>query len=147
MKVTWNWLSEFVDIAMSPAALAERLTMAGLEVESIEERGRDLSAVVCAEIVRVRPHPDGDGLSICDLRTADDAVATVVCGAQNVHASARVAYAPPGATLPGRQPIAAADIRGVHSAGMMCSAAELGTECEVTQGPKGPQAANVKVIR
>ena len=127
MKVTWNWLSEFVDIELSPAQLAERLTMAGLEVEGIEERGRDLFEVVCAEIVRVRPHPDGERLTVCDVRTAADAVVTVVCGAPNVHAGARVAYAPPGAVLPGNRRIAAADIRGVHSAGMLCSEAEIGT--------------------
>src|SRR5262245_31702586 len=98
MKITKNWLAEFVDLDVPLAALAERLTMSGLEVESIEEQGRELADIVCAEIIRVRPHPQADRLSVCELRTAGDAMATVVCGAPNLDAGARVAYAPPGAT-------------------------------------------------
>ncbi len=126
MKVTWNWLAEFVDLQLPVAQVAELLTMAGLEVESIEQSGRELADVVCAEVVRIQPHPDGDRLSICEVRTGPDATRTVVCGAPNVQAGRRVAYAPPGATLPGGQHIAAAEIRGISSAGMLCSAAELG---------------------
>ena len=105
MKVTWNWLAEFVELQLPVADVAEILTMAGLEVESIEESGRELADVVCAEIVRVRPHPNADRLSVCDVRTGAEATWTVVCGAANVQAGSRVAYAPPDATLPGGRPI------------------------------------------
>jgi phenylalanyl-tRNA synthetase beta chain len=125
MKVTWNWLAEFVDMDLPLAPLADRLVMAGLEIESIEERGRELSDVLCAEIVQVRPHPHAEQLSVCDVRTRGDAIATVVCGAPNVHAGSRVAFVPAGATLPGGRYIAATEIRGVASAGMLCSEAEL----------------------
>jgi phenylalanyl-tRNA synthetase beta chain len=137
MKVTWNWLSEFVDMEMPLAPLAERLTMSGFEVESVEERGRDLRDVVCAEIAQVRPHPQAERLTVCDLRTAGDGIVTVVCGATNLRAGHRVAYVPPGSTLPGNRTIAAAEVRGVASAGMLCSEAELGL---------GPDAAGVLIL-
>jgi phenylalanyl-tRNA synthetase beta chain len=138
MKVTWNWLSEFVDMEMPLARLAERLTMSGFEVESIDECGRELRDVVCAEIVGVRAHPQAERLRLCDVRVAGDAGATVVCGAPNLHAGDRVAYAPPGSTLPGHRSIAAADIRGVASAGVLCSEAELGL---------GTDASGILILR
>jgi phenylalanyl-tRNA synthetase beta chain len=126
MKVTWNWLREFVALELRLPQLAERLTMAGFEVESIEESGRELSAVVCAEIVQVRPHPDADRLSVCDVRATDDTTVQVVCGAPNLRAGDRVAYAPPGSSLPGDRRISTTEVRGLASAGMLCSEAELG---------------------
>jgi len=125
MKVTWNWLAEFVEMTLPLERLAERLTLAGLEIESIEDRGRELADVCCAEIVQVRPHPHAERLSVCDVRTRGDAIAAVVCGAPNVRAGARVCHAPPGAMLPGGRRIEATEIRGVASAGMLCSEAEL----------------------
>jgi phenylalanyl-tRNA synthetase beta chain len=125
MKVTWNWLAEFVELNLPLERLAERLTLAGLEIESIEERGRELADVRCAEVVQVRPHPNAERLSVCDVRSGGDAIATVVCGAPNVRAGTRVCHAPPGATLPDGRRIEAAEIRGVASAGMLCSEAEM----------------------
>jgi phenylalanyl-tRNA synthetase beta chain len=130
MRVTWNWLAEFVDLQAAVAEVAEVLTMGGLEVESIEDTGRELADVVCAEIVRVQPHPNADRLSVCDVRTGSEATWTVVCGAANVRAGNRVAYAPPGATLPGGRSIATTEVRGTSSAGMLCAAAELGIGAE-----------------
>jgi len=126
MKVTWNWLVEFVDIQLTEAQLAERLAMSGLEVESIDKSGRDLAGILCAEIVRVAPHPEGNRLHVCEVRTGPDATWPVVCGASNVQAGSRVAYAPSGATLPDGRQISTAEIRGVSSAGMLCSESELG---------------------
>ena len=136
MKVTWNWLNEFVELNLPLERLAERLTLAGLEIESVEERGRELAAVRCAEVIEVRPHPRAERLSVCDVRTSD-AIVSVVCGAPNVRAGARVCYAPPGATLPGARPIAATEIRGVTSAGMLCSEAELAI---------GPDASGILIL-
>ena len=126
MKIAWNWLAEFVELTLPITQVAERLTMAGLEVESIEEIGDALSAVVCAEIVEVRPHPQAERLNVCTARTGPDTTCTVVCGAMNVQAGSRVAYAPPGCTLPDGRRLETADVRGVTSAGMLCSEAELG---------------------
>jgi phenylalanyl-tRNA synthetase beta chain len=132
MKVTRNWLAEFVDIDMPLAQLAERLAMAGFEVESITQHGRELSAVKCAEIVRVTPHPRAERLSICDVRAGTEGVVRVICGAPNVRAGERVPYAPPGTTLPGGDAITVAEIHGVASAGMLCSEAELGLGSEAS---------------
>jgi len=126
MKVTWNWLREFVDLDLPVQELAERLTMAGIEVESIEETGRDLAGVVCAELVRVHPHPHADRLSVCEVRPDGDTTVTVVCAAPNLRAGDRVAYAAPGSSLPQGKTITTAEVRGVASAGMLCSEVELG---------------------
>ncbi|HVM95356.1 MAG TPA: hypothetical protein VMT89_03150, partial [Candidatus Acidoferrales bacterium] len=124
MKVTWNWLADFVELTLTSGDLADRLDMAGLEVESIEPRGQELAEVRIAEVAAVRPHPQADRLKICDVYTSD-ALRTVVCGAPNVAEGQRVAYAPPGTKLPNCE-ITAQEIRGVLSAGMLCSEAELG---------------------
>lgn len=125
MKVTWNWLADFVELDRPLEAIVERLTMSGLEVDSVEERGRDIAGVRCAEVIETRPHPNTERLTVCDVRSAGEVV-TVVCGAPNVRAGLRAAYAPPGSSLPGGRRIEAAEIRGVASAGMLCSEAELG---------------------
>ncbi|HUM00570.1 MAG TPA: phenylalanine--tRNA ligase subunit beta, partial [Mycobacterium sp.] len=137
MKVTLNWLREFVDVDLSVSQLAERLTMAGLEVESIEETGRELAGVVCAELVRVLPHPQADRLTVCEVRPNNDTTVTVVCGATNLRAGDRIAYAAPGASLPGGRTITTAEVRGVSSAGMLCSEAELGV---------GPDASGLLIL-
>jgi phenylalanyl-tRNA synthetase beta chain len=137
MRVTWNWLAEFVDLELPVSQLADRLTMSGLEVEAIEERGRDCAGVICAEIVQVRPHPHAERLTVCQVRTGGDATVTVVCGAPNVQAGNRVAYAPPGAKLPGNRQITTAEIGDISSAGMLCSEAELGI---------GPDASRLLIL-
>jgi phenylalanyl-tRNA synthetase beta chain len=137
MKVTWNWLREFVDLDLSVAQLAERLTMAGLEVESIETTGGELAGVVCAELVRVHPHPQADRLSVCEIRPGGDTTVKVVCGATNLRAGDRVAYAAPGSSLPDGKAISTAEVRGVSSAGMLCSEAELGV---------GPDASGILIL-
>ncbi|HEX2660084.1 MAG TPA: phenylalanine--tRNA ligase subunit beta, partial [Polyangia bacterium] len=133
MKISFNWLSELVALPAGTtlAEVARRLTLAGLEVESIEARGREFSGVRVAEVRAVRPHPGADKLRIVRLRV--DASATpkqefeVVCGAPNVPPpGGRVAWAGPGAVLPGGFKIARKEIRGFDSPGMLCSEKELG---------------------
>lgn len=126
MKVTLNWMRELVDGELSAAEVATRLTDAGLEVEAVEERGRELDGVIAAEIVRIDPHPQAERLVVCEVRGGGGATHRVVCGARNMRAGDRVAWATPGTRLPGGQQIAAAEIRGVRSEGMLCSAVELG---------------------
>jgi len=125
MRVSCNWLREYVELTLEPEALAERLTMAGVTVDAIEYRGRDVSGVVVGEILEVRPHPRADRLKVCP---ADIGARTVqiVSGAPNLEAGARVALALPGAVLPGGRRIEAAEFRGERSEGMPCSARELG---------------------
>src|SRR5687767_1079940 len=103
MKVSFNWLRELVDLppGVTADSVGRALTLAGLEVESVERRGRDVAGVVVAEVRGKRPHPGSDKLSIVRVTTGGPEE-EVVCGAPNVPASGgKVAWAPPGATLPG----------------------------------------------
>jgi phenylalanyl-tRNA synthetase beta chain len=126
MKVPIGWLREFVPVTLDTAALCERLTLGGLAVDGYEEIGAEIRAVVIGEIISAAPHPHADRLTVCEVRTGPGPTITVVCGATNMKAGDRVAYAPPGSVLPGGRRIEAAVIRGVASAGMLCSPAELG---------------------
>lgn len=126
MRVTCNWLAEFVAMEWPLDRLTDRLTTAGFEVEAVEAWGRDLPDVVCVEVVRVEPHPRAEGLSVCAVRADDATLHTVVCGAPNVRVGMRVPWARPGAMLPDGRPVAALEVHGFASAGMLCSEAELG---------------------
>lgn len=125
MKVTYRWIREFVETDIAPAELADRLTMAGLEVERLESLGAPLRDVRVARVRSVRKHPQADRLSICEV---DDGrgVLSVVCGAPNVRAGAYVPLAPVGAMLPDGTEIRRAKLRGEVSEGMLLSEAELG---------------------
>lgn len=129
MKITLNWLRELVDVVLAPEELAEALIMAGLEVESIEERRPSWAAVEIAEVEHVASHPNADRLRLCQIRRAAETVA-VVCGASNMQAGDRVALAVPGTVLPDGRVIEQATIRGQRSHGMLCSVRELGLSDE-----------------
>src|SRR5215471_16214743 len=129
MKISFNWLRELVELppGVTADSVGERLTLAGLEVESIERRGRDLRGVVVAEVRGVRPHPAAEKLSIVRLSTGGSEEVDVVCGATNVPGpGGRVAWAAPGAVLPGARKIERKEVRGFSSPGMICSEVELG---------------------
>src|SRR6266851_6887202 len=123
MKVTRNWLREFVPIELSLDRLADRLAMAGLEVEGISEQGAE--SVTIAQIARIAPHPQSDHLVVCHVTTGGETM-PVVCGALNMKVGDKVALAPEGTTLPGGQQVERAEIRGQVSCGTLCSEAELG---------------------
>ncbi len=126
MKFTLSWLSTFVSIdGLDAAQLADRLTMLGLEVEAVEELYQGLDGILTARVTGVRPHPDADRLTLCDVDTGAETV-QVVCGAPNVRAGLVTAIALPGTTLPGGIKIRKAKVRGQQSLGMLCSARELG---------------------
>lgn len=125
MKISYNWLKEYIGADILPHELADKLTMIGLEVESIEELGKDIKGVVVAEIVSKEKHPNADRLSFCKVKT-DKGVHEIVCGANNMNAGDFVALALPGASLPKGINIEKTKIRGVTSEGMMCSEVELG---------------------
>lgn len=123
MKVTLNWLREFVAIELSLDRLADRLAMAGLEVDGIHEQGS--TPVKVAQIVRIDPHPQSDHLTVCQVTTGGETM-PVVCGANNMQVGDNVALAPEGTTLPGGQQVERVEIRGQLSCGMLCSERELG---------------------
>ncbi|MDQ6628705.1 MAG: phenylalanine--tRNA ligase subunit beta [Pseudomonadota bacterium] len=131
MQFPESWLREFCDPPLSTAALADKLTMAGLEVESTRPAAPPFHGVVVAHVVAVEPHPDADRLRICQVDAGDGRLSCIVCGAPNVRAGIRVPMAKVGAELPpatdGGEPfrIRLGKIRGVQSEGMLCSAREL----------------------
>ena len=125
MKVTYNWLKEFVDFDLSPEALADLLTMLGLEVEGMEKQGCGMDDVVVALVEEKRQHPNADKLSLCRVNNGRELL-DVVCGAQNFQQGDAVALAQIGATLPGDFKIKRSKIRGEESCGMLCSEKELG---------------------
>ena len=129
MIVTYNWLKEFVDFDMDPQPLADRLTMAGLEVEGMVATGAGLDSVIVARLESVAPHPDADRLTVCQVDTGSEVV-QVVCGATNHKTGDLIALAQPGTVLPGDFKIKKSKIRGQVSMGMLCSEKELGLSAE-----------------
>ena len=124
MKVSAQWLSEWVSLPLSHSALGERLTMAGLEVDSIKPVAPALRGITVARVVESMVHPQAGRLSVCRVEIGDG-FADVVCGAPNVRPGLVVAYAAPRTHLPDGRVIENAVIRDVASTGMLCSAAEL----------------------
>jgi len=125
MKFTLNWLKEYVDFDLTVEELCDRLTMLGLEVDSVTDLYRDLDGVRVARIDRVEPHPNAGKLSICDV-TVDGVTERVVCGAPNARPGLWTAFTPPGVTLPSGIIVKEAKIRGEVSRGMLCSEKDLG---------------------
>lgn len=126
MRVSFNWLKEFVDVPVSAEELAERLTLVGLTVETVEEPGRDISRVVTGRVTEIKPHPNADRLVVCMVDTGGGEEITVVTGADNMRVGDIVPVALEGARLAGGMVIKRAKLRGVSSNGMMCAADELG---------------------
>jgi phenylalanyl-tRNA synthetase beta chain len=126
VKITYSWLNEYTPLSVSPADLAQRLTLAGLEVESVAPVAPPFRGVVVGEVLECGRHPDADKLSLCQVTTDGQDRLAIVCGAPNVRAGLKVAVAKVGAELPGGLTLKRAKIRGVESNGMLCSARELG---------------------
>jgi phenylalanyl-tRNA synthetase beta chain len=124
MKVSLSWLKEYVAVEWDADRLAEGLTMAGLEVDSIYDRFEYLQCVKVAQVQSVEVHPNADKLKLCAVYTGSEH-ATVVCGAPNVAVGMMVALAVPGTVLPDGRTLTETNIRGVVSQGMLCSEAEL----------------------
>jgi phenylalanyl-tRNA synthetase beta chain len=127
MRISLNWLRELVDITMSPEELAEALTMAGFEVEEIEDRRTWAAGVVIGKVLTREPHPNADKLSVCTVDIGGEQPSTIVCGAANVRADIYVPVATLGSYLPIVDlRIKPRKLRDVPSEGMICSLAEVG---------------------
>ncbi|PYK43145.1 MAG: phenylalanine--tRNA ligase subunit beta, partial [Verrucomicrobia bacterium] len=126
MKFSVNWLREFMELPASIDALADLLTMSGVEIEAIEKRGADFDHVVVAQITESKPHPNADRLTVCVVDDGRGTKRQIVCGAKNYKVGDKVPLALPGAELTGGLKIRASKLRGVESEGMLCSAKELG---------------------
>ena len=126
MRVPLSWLRDYVDVDLAPEALAERLTLLGMEVKAIDRWGADWRNVVVGELLSVDKHPNADRLSLTSVRVADgEEPLAIVCGATNIAAGQRVPVALPGAVLPGDRRIERTEKMGVVSNGMLCSGDEL----------------------
>ena len=127
MRISLNWLNEYVNVQLSPTELADALTMAGFEVEDIEDRSTWADGVVVGRVLERTPHPDAEKLSVCQVDIGQADRSTIVCGAANVRADIYVAVATVDTYLPVVDlTIKPRQLRGVPSAGMICSLAELG---------------------
>ena len=126
MKFSESWLRQFVNPDLSSEALAELLTMAGLEVEERGPVAPPFNNVVVGHVLSVTKHPDADRLNVCEVDAGEGVPRQIVCGASNVAVGLKVPCALPGAVLPGDFKIKEAKVRGVPSAGMLCAAVELG---------------------
>lgn len=124
MKISCNWLKEYLNISLSAEKLEEELTFSGIEVEAVEHKGELLSQIIVSEIKESSPHPNSDHLSICRVDNGNEEI-QVICGAPNCQAGKKVALAPVGANL-GEFKIKKAKLRGEFSCGMLCSEKELG---------------------
>ncbi|CAK0773964.1 phenylalanine--tRNA ligase subunit beta [Gammaproteobacteria bacterium] len=128
MRISEVWLREWVNPPVTTQALADQLTLAGLEVEGLEPACAEFSGVVVAAVVSVSPHPNAEKLSLCQVDDGTGTPLTIVCGAANARPGLRAPLARLGALLPGGLLIRPATLRGVESSGMLCSARELGLD-------------------
>jgi len=131
MRVSLAWLAEWVQTDWDVPTLAARLTMGGIEVEAVEPAAPAFSGVVVGEVISTERHPGADKLTVCRVAgAASGQPLTIVCGASNVRAGLKTPLALEGAVLPGGLVIRRASLRGVESAGMLCSGRELGLSDE-----------------
>ncbi|WP_339060002.1 phenylalanine--tRNA ligase subunit beta [Tepidibacillus marianensis] len=127
MKVSYQWLSDYVEIEnMNPYELAEKLTRSGVTVDIIEKVNPDLVKVVVGHVLETTKHPEATKLNICKVDVGQEEALQIVCGAANVAAGQKVPVALVGSKLPGNVKIKKAKLRGVESQGMICSSQELG---------------------
>ncbi len=131
MRISLEWLKEYVPIDLRPEDLAELLTQAGLEVENLTQWRPEFQGVVPAKLVSFRPLPGSDHLAVCRVNDGQRDY-SIVCGAPNLHEGDRVVLAREGATLPGGQRIGKTSFQGVPSEGMLCSEKELGLSNEAS---------------
>jgi phenylalanyl-tRNA synthetase beta chain len=126
MQISEAWLREYVNPPVSTEELISQLTMAGLEVDSVEPAGALFSGVVIGEVLSIQQHPDADRLKVCMVNVGLGESLQIVCGASNVRLGLKVPAALIGAVLPGDFKIKQSKLRGVESSGMLCSEKELG---------------------
>ncbi len=124
MKISYDWLKQYISVPWGPQELADKLTMAGLEVEGISSLAPKISGVYVGQIMEVEPHPQAE-LVVCQISIGERQL-QIVCGAPNAKVNLKVPVAIPGAVLADGTKIATTNLRGVMSYGMACSEAELG---------------------
>lgn len=126
MKISLNWLREYIQLDCSPEELSDMLTSLGLEIEHVEHLGADISGIYVGQILSIDRHPDADKIVVCKTSIGGDEPLQICCGATNMKVGDKVPTAVDSSILPGNFRIANRKMRGVESQGMMCSAKELG---------------------
>lgn len=127
MKVSYNWLNEFIDLAdLNPQDIGERMSRTGIEVDGVNALGTGLKKIVVGHVLTCEPHPDSDHLSITTVEVGQEEPYQIVCGAPNVAAGQKVIVALPNSRIAGNVKIKKGKIRGVVSQGMICSLEEIG---------------------
>lgn len=126
MKVSYNWLKEYVDITATPAELANKITLTGIEVEGVSRLADGLKKIVVGYVETAKPHPNSDHMTICQVNIGEDDLTQIVCGAPNVAAGQKVIVALPGARIAGNEKIKKGKLRGEVSNGMICALQEIG---------------------
>ncbi len=124
MKISYNWLNKYIDLKFSPDELKDKMTFGGIEVEAIEQLGRDIKQIKIAQVVKTAKHPNADKLTICQVDDGTE-IKQVICGAPNCEDGIKVAYAEIGTQIQDFK-IKKAKLRGEISFGMLCSEDELG---------------------
>ena len=126
MKITYDWLKDYLQTKNSENQLLDKLTDIGLEVEQIENTSADLNKFIVAKIIKTEKHPNADRLKVCDVDIGKKKLIKVVCGAENAKENLITIYASPGAIIPkNKMEITISQIRGITSFGMLCSEFEL----------------------
>jgi len=126
MKFTLSWLKDHIDTSASLDEIVETLTRIGLEVEGVEDKTKTLAPYTVAYVISAEQHPNADRLRVCMVDTGNGAPIQVVCGAPNARTGMKSVFAPPGTYIPGKNiTLGVGTIRGVESAGMLCSGSEL----------------------
>ena len=123
MRISIDWLKDFIKITKTTEEISDMLTMIGLESEKVSNFSH-IDGIIVGEILNVSKHPNADKLSLCKVNNGKDTI-SVVCGASNVDTNQKIAFAPVGTTLPGNLTIKKVKIRGEVSEGMICSEKEL----------------------
>ncbi|MBV9692386.1 MAG: phenylalanine--tRNA ligase subunit beta, partial [Alphaproteobacteria bacterium] len=126
MKFTLSWLKDHLETGADAAAVADKLTAIGLEVEGVEDAGARLKDFVVAHVISAEKHPNADKLKLCMVDAGSGTPIQVVCGAPNAHAGMKAVFARPGVVIPASgEALKVGTIRGIESRGMLCSSREL----------------------
>jgi phenylalanyl-tRNA synthetase beta chain len=125
MKVSYQWLQEYLDIDVKPADLAEKIARTSVDINDVYSPSDGLKKLVVGYVESTTPHPDSDHLTLCQVNTGEDTV-QIVCGAPNVVAGKKVIVALPGARIGNNIKIKRSKMRGELSEGMLCALQEIG---------------------
>lgn len=134
MKVSTDWLKEYLTLDVDPQALGEKIERTAVEVDRVYKMSDGMSKLVVGETLSVEPHPDSDHLHVCQVNVGEEEPLQIVCGAPNVATGQKVIVALPGAWIGGHNKIKKGKMRGVVSNGMLCALEEIGFDAKIAPG-------------